>query len=79
MLNVSVGYLFYQLYINSEHGQKYLGKSLPVLLKKQKTEFINHLVIYSGKHFCCMSIIEFFEFRDTCSAEVKRYLLEFFK
>lgn len=76
---VLLGYLFYQLYINSEYGQKYLGKSLPVLLKKQKTEFINHLVIYSGKNFCCMSIIEFFEFRDNCSAEVKRYLLEFFK
>ena len=44
-----------------------------------KSEFINYLVLYSGKYFCCMSIIEFFEFRDGCSAEVKKYLLEFFK
>ena len=48
---VLLGYLFYQLYINSE----------------------------GGKYFCCMSMIEFFEFRDSCSAEVKKYLLEFFK
>lgn len=76
---VLLGYLFYQLYINSEQGQKYLGKSLPVLLKKQKAEFINHLILYSGKYFCCMSVIEFFEFRDSSSEEVKKYLLEFFK
>ena len=76
---VLLGYLFYQLYINSEQGQKYLGKSLPVLLKKQRTDFINHLVLYSGKYFCCMSIVEFFEFRDACRKDVQKYLLEFFK
>lgn len=76
---VLLGYLFYQLYINSEQGQKYLGKSLPVLVKKQRTEFINHLVLYSGKYFCCMSIVEFFEFRDACRKDVQKYLLEFFK
>lgn len=76
---VLLGYLFYQLYINSEQGQKYLGQCLPVLLKKHKSEFINHLVIYGGKYFCCMNIVEFFEFRDGCSVEVKKYLLEFFK
>lgn len=76
---VLLGYLFYQLYVNSEQGQRYLGKSLPVLLKKQRAEHINHLVLYGGKYFCCMSIIEFFEFRDGCSTEVKKYLLEFFK
>jgi len=76
---VLFGYLFYQLYINSEQGQKYFGKSLPVLLKKQRTEFINHLVLYSGEYFCCMNIVEFFEYRDGCSKEVQKYLLEFFK
>ena len=76
---VLLGYLFYQLYINSEQGQKYLGKSLPVLLKKQQTEFINHLVLFGGKYFCCMSIVEFFEFRDGCAKEVQKYLLKFFK
>ena len=76
---VLLGYLFYQLYINSEQGQKYLGKSLPVLLKKQGIGFISHLVLYSGKYFCCMSLVEFFEFRDGCAKEVQKYLLKFFK
>ena len=75
---VLLGYLFYQLYINSECGQQYLGKSLPVLLKKYKPTFLNHLVLYSGDYFCCMNIKEFFEFRDECDTEVQRFLLRFF-
>ncbi len=76
---VLLGYLFYQLYINSDDGSKYLGKSLPVILKNYNEHSWNYLVLYGGKYFCCMSMIEFFEFRDSCSEEVKKYLLEFFK
>ena len=76
---VLLGYLFYQLYINSADGSKYLGKSLPVILKNYNEHTLIHLVLYGGKYFCCMSMIEFFEFRDSCSAEVKKYLLEIFK
>lgn len=76
---VLLGYLFYQLYINSDEGSEYLGKSLPVILKNYNEHTWNHLVLYGDKYFCCMSMIEFFEFRDSCSEEVKKYLLEFFK
>ena len=76
---VLLGYLFYQLYINSDEGSKYLGKSLPVILKNYNEHTWNHLVLYGGQYFCCMSMIEFFKFRDSCSEEVKKYLLEFFK
>lgn len=76
---VLLGYLFYQIYINSSEGSKYLGKSLPIILKNYNEHTLNHLVLYGGKYFCCMSMIEFFEFRDSCSVEVKKYLLEFFK
>lgn len=76
---VLFGYLFYQLFINSKYGQKYLGKSLPVVLKNYKTKIFNYLVLYSGNYFCCMNIKEFFEFRDSCSKEVRKYLLEFFE
>ena len=75
---VLLGYVFYQLYINGEHGQQYLGKSLPVILKNYKAKFLNHLVLYSGNYFCCMGIKEFFEFRDNCNEEVQRFLLRFF-
>lgn len=74
---VLLGYLFYQIYINSEDGRRYLGKSLPVVLKKYKGKAMNHLVLYGGQYFCCMSIKEFFEFRDDCSCETKEYLLGF--
>ncbi len=76
---VLLGYLFYQLFINSEYGEKYLGKSLPVILKNYKVEFLNYLVLYSGNYFCCMSIKEFFEFRDGCDEEIQRFLLRFFE
>ena len=76
---VLFGYLFYQLYINSVEGNKYLGKSLPVILKNYDRCALNHFVLFGGKYFCSMSMIEFFEFRDSCSKEVRKYLLEFFK
>ena len=79
LICVLLGYLFYQLYINSEHGQKYLGKSLPIILKNYNVKFLNHLVLYSDEYFCCMNIKEFFEFRDSCCAEVQEFLLEFFE
>lgn len=75
---VLLGYLFYQLYINSDYGRKCLGKSLPIILKNYQTKFLNHLVLYCDEYFCCMSIKEFFEFRDSCNTEVQRFLLRFF-
>ncbi len=76
---VLLGYLFYQFYINSEDGYEYLGKSLPVILKNYNCKPLNHLVLYGGYYFCSMSLKEFFEFRDSCSQEIKDYLLKFLK
>ena len=76
---VMLGYLFYQIYINSECGHKYFDKSLPAIMKRYESKLLSHFVLYGGEYFCCMSMIEFFEFRDSCSVEVKKYLLEFFK
>lgn len=76
---VLFGYLFYQLYLNTDDGQKYVGKSLPVILKSYKQEFLDYLVLYSGDYFCSMSMREFMEFRDNCSDEVKKFILKFLK
>ena len=76
---VLFGYLFYQLYINGENGSQYLGKSLPIAMKGYKRKVFGHLVLYGGNYFCCMSMGEFLEFRDTCNQEIKEYLLEFLK
>ncbi len=76
---VLLGYLFYQLYINGEHGNKYLGKSLPVILKSYNENSLNYFVLYGGHYFCCMSMKEFFEFRDDCNDDIKGYILHFLK
>lgn len=73
------GYLFYQLYLNTEDGQKYVGKCLPAILKSYKQQFLAYLVLYSGQYFCTMSMREFVEFRDECGDEVKELLLECLK
>lgn len=75
---VLFGYLFYQLYLSTDDGQKYIGKCLPVILKNYKEEFLNYLVLFSGEYFCTMSMREFLEFRDECSSEIRKFILEFF-
>ena len=74
---VLFGYLFYQLYINSESGSAYLGQSLPVILKNYKEKALGYFILYGGCYFCCMTMKEFFEFRDGCSQEIKEYLVDF--
>lgn len=70
------GYLFYQLYLNTEDGHKYVGKCLPVILKNYKEEFTMYLSLYAGEYFCNMSLREFVEFRDGCDDEVKKLILD---
>ncbi len=76
---VLFGYLFYQLYLTTEEGEKYIGKCLPVILKNYQEEFLNYLVLYSGEYFCVLSLKEFIEFRDNCREDVKEYILKFLK
>lgn len=76
---VLLGYLFYQLYLNTEDGQKYVGKCLPAILKNYKEEFLAYLVLYAGEYFCSMSLGEFMEFRDGCEKEIRKFILEFLK
>ena len=77
MICTLFGYLFYQLYLSTDNGRKYYGKSLITILKKYEEEFLNYVVLYSGDYFCSMSLKEFIEFRDECPQDVKEYLLEF--
>lgn len=70
------GYLFYQLFLNTEDGKRSIGKCLPVILKNYKEEFLNYLVLYSGEYFCSMTMRECIEYRDGCSEVIKRFILE---
>lgn len=73
------GYLFYQLYLNTDDGQKYISKCLPAILKKYKEQFLCYLVLYSGDYFCSMSLKEFVLFWDSCEEEVREYILGYLK
>lgn len=77
MICTLFGYLFYQLYLSTDNGRKYYGKSIITILKKYEEEFLNYIVLYSGDYFCSMSLKEFIEFRDECPKDVQEYLLEF--
>lgn len=74
---VLFGYLFYQLYLTTEDGEKYIGKCLPIILKSYKEEFLAYLVLYSGDYFCVLSLKEFIEFRDNCEKDIREYILNF--
>lgn len=76
---VLFGYLFYQLYLTTDDGEKYIGKCLPIVMKNYQEEFLNYLVLYSGEFFCVLSLKEFIEFRDNCKDDVKEYILNFLK
>lgn len=75
---VLFGYLFYQLYLNTDDGQKYIGKCLPVILKKYKSDFTGYLTLYSGNSFCTLSMKEFLVFYENNNNEIRGMILKCF-
>lgn len=67
-----IGYLFYQLYKNTEEGSKYANKSLPVILKnyvpKNKAKKV---IIYAGHFFGIFAFTEFLDIYASCSEKAK--------
>ena len=59
---VLFGYLFYQLYILLPEGEKYLGKSLPVILKNYMPQVQPYVVLYTGYEFGVLTLFELMEF-----------------
>lgn len=61
-----IGYLYYQLYINTEEGSKYANKTLPVILKKYvPKDNPKNVIIYANNYF---GIFGFSEFLDICAS-----------
>lgn len=76
---VLFGYLFYQLYLNTDDGQKYVGKSLPVILKTYKSEFTGYLTLYSGEYYCIVSLGELMELCINGDNDLRNLILNFLK
>lgn len=59
---VLFGYLFYQIYTLLPEGEKYLGKSLPIILKKYVPQVQPYVVLYVGYEFGVLTLFELMEF-----------------
>jgi hypothetical protein len=80
---VLLAYLFYQLYLLTDAGEKYEGKSLPVILKywhfqhvMEKAESLL-LIIYTDKEFAILPLIELMHIYAESSTAVKTDLDKF--
>ena len=58
---VLFGYLFYQLYTLLPEGEKYLGKSLPIILKNYVPQVQPYVVLYVGYEFGVLTLFELME------------------
>ena len=68
---VLFGYLFFQLYTLLPEGEKFLHKSLPVILKNYFPEVLPYAVLYVGYEFGIFTLLELMELYAQSSDEVK--------
>ena len=68
---VLFGYLFFQLYTLLPEGEKFLHKSLPVILKNYFPEVLPYAVLYVGYEFGIFTLLELMELYAKSSDEVK--------
>ena len=68
---VLFGYLFFQLYTLLPEGEKYLHKSLPVILKTYIPEIHPYVVLYVEYEFGVLTLIELMELYAHCSKNVQ--------
>ena len=69
-----LGYLYFQVYKNIEEGQKYRGKSLPVVLKNYKEKKTQSVIIYAGQYFGVFPFLEFIQLYAECSPAIRKLL-----
>ena len=55
-----LGYLMFQLYVGTEEGDRWSGKSLPVIIKKYiPPEKPKTVIVYAGQYFAVFPFLEF--------------------
>ena len=68
---VLFGYLFFQLYTLLPDGERFLHKSLPVILKAYIPEVMPYAVLYVGYEFGILTLLELMELYAQSSEDVK--------
>ncbi|QIB28099.1 transposase [Caloranaerobacter azorensis] len=69
-----IGYMYFQIYKNTEEGQKYAKKSLPVAIKKYVCKKEKKVIIYRGRYFAIFNFLEFIKLYSSCSEEIQSLL-----
>jgi hypothetical protein len=74
-----LGYLLFQLYVGTDEGRKYAGKSLPVILKnydfhKQSAQKPRPLIIFAGHYFGIFPFLEFISLYASLSQSLRTQL-----
>lgn len=70
-----IGYLFYQLYKNTEEGSKYANKTLPVILKKYvPKDKPKNVIIYANNYFGIFGFLEFMDIYASCNDKIRNKL-----
>ena len=68
---VLFGYLFFQLYTLLPEGEKYLHKSLPIIIKNYMPEIHPYVVLYVENEFGVLTLLELMELYAQCDENVK--------
>ena len=71
---VLLGYLFFQLYTLLPDGERYCGKSLPVLLKRYQAKIQGFIVIYIGCEFGIFTFMEIVKLYSESTIKTKMIL-----
>ncbi len=69
---VLFGYLFFQIYTLLPDGEKFLHKSLPVILKTYIPEAMPYAVLYAGYEFGILTLFELMELYAQSSIDVRK-------
>ena len=69
-----IGYLYFQIFKNTEEGAEYARKSLPVVVKNFTTKKAKSVVIYVGQYFGIFGFLEFIQLYADCPPEVRSCL-----
>jgi hypothetical protein len=70
-----LGYLMFQLYVATEEGERWLGKSLPVIMKKYiPPEKPKTVIVYTGQYFAVFPFVEFLHLYTSLELDVRSQL-----
>ena len=70
-----LGYLMFQIYVGTEEGSCFAGKSLPVLIKKYvPPEKPKSVIVYTGQYFAVFQFLEFLHLYASLDAATRSCL-----